>query len=155
VDRKKNIFKLQQGEYVAPEKIENVYLNSPLVLQIFVYGASLANYLVAIVVPDPEKFVPWANQLTNRSISLGDAEGLQTLAKDPNVRKAFLAELDRVGKQAKLRGFEYVKVIHITHAPFSIENDLLTPTLKLKRHQAQKYFQNEINELYGNEKAKL
>jgi len=52
IDRKKNIFKLQQGEYVAPEKIENIYLNSKYVTEIFVYGDSLQNYLIAIIFPD-------------------------------------------------------------------------------------------------------
>ena len=52
IDRVKNIFKLQQGEYVAPEKIENVLIDSPYVDQIFVHGESLQNYLIAIIVPN-------------------------------------------------------------------------------------------------------
>lgn len=54
IDRKKNIFKLSQGEYIAPEKIENVLINSRYVAQIFIYGQSLKSTLVAIVVPDME-----------------------------------------------------------------------------------------------------
>ncbi|RIA95101.1 hypothetical protein C1645_758188 [Glomus cerebriforme] len=156
VDRKKNIFKLSQGEYVAPEKIENVYLNSPLILQVFVHGDSLRNHLVAVVVPDPETFVPWANMLTGKNVSLGDEKGLESLINDPKVRKEFLIEMDKIGKHAKLRGFEFVKAIYLTNVPFSIENHLLTPTLKLKRHEAQKVFRSVIDNLYNeNVKAKL
>ncbi|KAK5964664.1 Long-chain-fatty-acid--CoA ligase [Trichostrongylus colubriformis] len=54
VDRKKHIFKLSQGEYVAPEKVENIYVRSRFVAQSFVHGESLKTCLIAIVVPDPE-----------------------------------------------------------------------------------------------------
>lgn len=48
IDRKKHIFKLSQGEYIAPEKIENVYMRSTPVLQVFVHGDSLQVYWIYI-----------------------------------------------------------------------------------------------------------
>ncbi|CAG8477434.1 9473_t:CDS:10, partial [Racocetra persica] len=154
IDRKKNIFKLSHGEYVAPEKLENEYVNSNLILQIFVHGDSIRNYLVAVVVPDPETFVPWANALTNQNVSLGDEKGLEILVNDKTVKSAFLEHMNEIAKQSKLKGFEIVKAIHLSGVPFSIENNLLTPTLKLKRHEAQKHFRNILDKLYaetGNE----
>lgn len=52
IDRKKNIFKLAQGEYIAPDKIENVYLKTKGIDEILIYGDSLKAYLVGIVVPN-------------------------------------------------------------------------------------------------------
>uniref|UniRef100_A0A8C1Q8X9 Long-chain-fatty-acid--CoA ligase n=1 Tax=Cyprinus carpio TaxID=7962 RepID=A0A8C1Q8X9_CYPCA len=62
VDRKKHIFKLAQGEYIAPEKIENIYIRSEAVAQTFVHGDSLQACLVAIIVPDPDFLPGWAKK---------------------------------------------------------------------------------------------
>ena len=62
IDRTKNIFKLSQGEYLAPEKLENAYIQSPLVAQIMVYGDSYKHCCVAIVAPDEQALADWCNK---------------------------------------------------------------------------------------------
>ena len=63
IDRAKNIFKLSQGEYIAPEKLENIYVQSEYIMQIFVHGDSLQTYLVAVVVIEPEKVKGWLKMM--------------------------------------------------------------------------------------------
>ena len=63
IDSSKNIFKLSQGEYIAPEKLENIFVLSPFVEQSFVYGDSLKNCVVAIVVPDAKEREKFAANL--------------------------------------------------------------------------------------------
>ena len=60
LDRCKSIFKLSQGEYVAPEKVENILIQSVYVAQILLYGHSLKNCCVAVVVVEPEALAKWA-----------------------------------------------------------------------------------------------
>jgi len=143
IDRKKNIFKLAQGEYIAPEKIENVYIQATPVMQVFVHGDSLEATLVAIVVVDPESFVGWC---TENGLSGGD---LQTLCKRADVKKAVLDDMNKIGKKATLRGFELARNIHLECEPWTVEADLLTPTFKSKRPQLKNYYQAEINQMYN------
>lgn len=65
IDRAKNIFKLAQGEYIAPEKLENYYVQCPSIGQIFIYGDSLQAYIIAIIYPNPEFIKEWASQKCN------------------------------------------------------------------------------------------
>jgi len=139
IDRKKHIFKLAQGEYVAPEKIENVYSRSPLVSQVFVDGNSFQRFLVAIVVPDLAHF----KQLVQRN-----GDDLAVLCADKEIRARVLTELNKVGKKLGLNSLEQVKAIYISSEPFTIDNGLLTPTMKLKRPQLRKHFHTIIEDLY-------
>lgn len=99
IDRKKNIFKLAQGEYVAPEKIENVYLACPLIAQIFVHGDSLENCLVAVVIPDPETFLPWARDLVAKPSAT-----LEDLCEDEAVERGVLESMEEYAKAGSLNG---------------------------------------------------
>ena len=62
IDRSKNIFKLSQGEYIAPEKVENMFALSPIIAQSMVYGDSLRSCVVAIIVPHADKVQAWAKE---------------------------------------------------------------------------------------------
>ncbi|XP_024979633.1 long chain acyl-CoA synthetase 6, peroxisomal-like [Cynara cardunculus var. scolymus] len=142
IDRKKNIFKLAQGEYIAPEKIENVYAKSKFVAQCFVYGDSFNSCLVAIVCVDPDMLKASA---AKEGIKF---ESLEQLCNDPRARTAVLADMDAIGKEAQLRGFEFARSITLVAEPFTMENGLLTPTFKVKRPQAKAYFAKAIADMY-------
>ncbi|CAL8328411.1 long-chain-fatty-acid--CoA ligase 1 isoform X2 [Gadus morhua] len=143
VDRKKNIFKLAQGEYIAPEKIENVYVRSDALAQVFVHGDSLQACLVAVVVPDPDFLCGWVKK------SLGLEGSYLELSGRQEVKAAILDDLLTIGKQAGLKSFEQVKAIHVHDQMFSVQNGLLTPTLKAKRTELQARFRAQIDVLYA------
>ncbi|XP_066574295.1 long-chain-fatty-acid--CoA ligase 1a isoform X2 [Amia ocellicauda] len=142
IDRKKHIFKLAQGEYIAPEKIENIYTRSDPVAQVFVHGDSLQACLVAIIVPDPDFLPGWAKK---RGVEGFYAE----LCKSKEVKKMILEDLLKLGKEAGLKSFEQVKDIALYPEMFSVQNGLLTPTLKAKRADLRNYFREQIDELYS------
>ncbi|KAL3619184.1 Long chain acyl-CoA synthetase 4 [Castilleja foliolosa] len=141
VDRKKNIFKLSQGEYVAVENLENVYGLVPDIDTIWVYGNSFESFLVAIVNPKQQAVEKWAEE---NEIS-GD---FNALCENLKLKTYFLGELTRIAKEKKLKGFEFIKAVHLDPVPFDIERDLITPTFKKKRPQLLKYYQDVIDSMY-------
>uniref|UniRef100_A0A8C2B7U5 Arachidonate--CoA ligase n=1 Tax=Cyprinus carpio TaxID=7962 RepID=A0A8C2B7U5_CYPCA len=144
VDRKKHIFKLAQGEYIAPEKIENIYIRSEAVAQAFVHGDSLQACLVAIIVPDPDFLPGWAKKR-------GIEGSYEELCKNKEVKKAILEDIVKLGKESGLKSFEQVRFDIALHTEmFSIQNGLLTPTLKAKRADLRDCFRKLIDELYSN-----
>ncbi|XP_068644422.1 long chain acyl-CoA synthetase 4-like isoform X1 [Aristolochia californica] len=145
IDRKKNIFKLSQGEYVAVENLENIYGLVPEIDSIWIYGNSFESFLVAVVNPNVQALERWAEE---KGIS-GDYTALCSNLK---AKEYILGELNKTGKAKKLKGFELVKAIHLEPEPFDMERDLLTPTYKKKRPQLLKYYQNVVDELYKSAK---
>jgi long-chain acyl-CoA synthetase len=143
IDRAKNIFKLSLGEYIAPEKLETVFAQSSFVLQNWVYGDSLKSRLVAVVHPNFENLTPWAKAKGHK-----DADKPAELVKDPAIIKTILDDMNDAGKKNKIRGFESLAAIYLSPEPFSVANDTLTPTFKLRRPQLKKMFQKQLDELY-------
>eukprot|EP00826_Nyctotherus_ovalis_P036879 TRINITY_DN3310_c0_g1_i20.p1 TRINITY_DN3310_c0_g1~~TRINITY_DN3310_c0_g1_i20.p1 ORF type:complete len:550 (-),score=144.13 TRINITY_DN3310_c0_g1_i20:160-1809(-) len=142
IDRIKNIFKLQHGEFVAPEKIENVLTNSPWVMQLVVYGDSFQAYVVGIVVPQKHAVMRWAEA---RKIP----GSYEELCNNPELNAAILKDLTALSREKKLLGFEIMKKIHLTPTQFTIENGALTPTLKVKRSEAKRMYEDVIKKMYA------
>ncbi|XP_035599512.1 long-chain-fatty-acid--CoA ligase 1-like [Oncorhynchus keta] len=142
VDRKKHIFKLAQGEYIAPEKVENIYIRSDPVAQIFVHGDSLQACLVGIVVPDPDFLPGWAKKK-------GIEGSYLEMCASKELKNAILEDILRLGKEGGLKSFEQVRDISLHTEMFSVQNGLLTPTLKAKRTDLRSHFQEQIDLLYA------
>jgi len=147
IDRIKNIMKLAQGEYVALEKIEDVYSRIPIVMQVFVHGNGLKSYLIGVIVPDPVQFAAFASRVLKRRMDPADLEALKELCRDPRIAEDLLMELNGVAAKS-LKGFEQLKRIHLSLDPFSIDDNTLTPTLKVRRRDAYSKYKVELDALY-------
>jgi len=107
-------------------------------------GNSLESSLVAVVVPVMDKLRA-AVQEPNATP--------EELCRDPVTKNKVLQSLTSTAKAGKLKGFELVRAVYLESEPFSVDNELLTPTFKLKRPQLQKKYQKEIDAMYTQIKA--
>ncbi|TKY60717.1 Long chain acyl-CoA synthetase 4 [Spatholobus suberectus] len=141
IDRRKNIFKLSQGEYVAVENLENIYLQASGVESIWIYGNSFESYLVAIVNPSKQALDQWAQEN-------GITADFNSLCEDSRTKSYIIGELTKIAKEKKLKGFEFIKAVHLDPVPFDMERGLMTPTFKKKRPEMLKYYQNTVDNMY-------
>ncbi|WZY69376.1 hypothetical protein YC2023_001616 [Brassica napus] len=133
IDRKKNIFKLSQGEYVAVENLENIYGEVQAVDSVWVYGNSFESFLIAVANPNQHILEKWAAEN-------GVSGDYNALCQNAKAKEFILGEL--------MKGFEIIKAVHLDPVPFDMERDLLTPTYKKKRPQLLKHYQSVIDEMY-------
>src|SRR5271166_748440 len=128
VDRRNNVLKLAQGEFVTLAKLEAVFGNSPLVRQIYVYGNSAQPYLLAVVVPTEDALASF---------------GVDAL-------KARIAEsLQNVAKEASLQSYEVPRDFIIETTPFTLENGLLTGIRKLAWPKLKQHYGERLEQLYA------
>jgi long-chain acyl-CoA synthetase len=189
IDRKKNIFKLSIGEYVAAERVEGVLGRSPLVQYVWLHGESNQNVCVAVVVPSKNAMLHWAEEHriaiidspklgsaamagggepTPAGATTGAAAG-HTEATSPaslaaptshkmtyedfclsaQAKRIVLDSLQQVGKEAHLQSFEIPQAVYVHPKNFTVEDDQLTPTMKLKRSSLLRQFRHQIDEMYA------
>jgi len=141
IDRKKNLVKPPHGEYIAPERLESIYKNSPFVDNIMVYASSKHNDLIALVVPNKKTLQDWAN-------ANGVHHEWEKLCDDPKAEKAVLESLNKVWKEANLRSMERLATVKLFHVEWTPENGWLTAALKLRRNEIHKLHADLIESIY-------
>jgi fatty acid CoA ligase FadD9 len=128
VDRRNNVIKLSQGEFVAVAKVEAAFGDSPLVHQMYVYGNSARPYLLAVVVP------------TEDVVAGHDTDELKPLISQ---------SLQDVAKAAGLQSYEVPRDFIIETSPFTVENGLLTGIGKMARPKLKERYADRLEQLYA------
>ena len=143
IDRKKDLVKLQQGEYVALSKIENVLKNCPIVEFPMCYAESTRDFCVALICPNHIALKALAKEM-----GLADADDVESLCRN----EAMVAEVSKrclaACKAAKLVPFETPKRYALVADTFSPDNDILTAAMKLKRPVAAKVHKALLEAIY-------
>jgi long-subunit acyl-CoA synthetase (AMP-forming) len=140
VDRKKSVFKLSQGEFVAPQKLEHIFETSPLISQCFVTAMIDKDFPVAVVVVD----------CTLAAQHAEDSDGDMSIACLPGspLGHEVLAAIKDAGTRAGIRPFEFPQGVILTHRPWDVKSGLLTGTLKLRRPLLEVAYKADIINLY-------
>ncbi len=137
-DRKKDLIVNDKGDNIAPQKVEGMLTLQPEILQAMVSGDKRP-YVVGLIVPDPEWALEWARTQDMKY----DFTALQD---NPEFRAAVRAAVDRVN--ADLSVTERVRKFEFADEPFSIENEEMTPSMKIRRHVIRDRYQPRINGMY-------
>ncbi|KAM7495299.1 hypothetical protein LguiB_029908 [Lonicera macranthoides] len=142
IDRKKDIVKLQHGEYISLGKVEAALTSSHYIENIMVYADPFHNYCVALVVPSRQVLEKWARE---NGIEYKDFSDLcNNVAATSEVQQS----LSKEAKAAKLDKFELPAKIKLLPDPWTPESGLVTAALKLKREQVKAKFKDELDKLY-------
>ena len=141
IDRKRALFKLAQGEFVSPERVEAALQRAPLIGAAWVVGNALATHPVAVLVVDPDAALAWLqNSAGGTPETASSARAAEMLRALPEGAAAIRAQA--TSAVAHLRGFERPAAYIIESKAWSTETGELTPTMKLKRPcLAQQYAQ--------------
>ncbi len=137
-DRKKDIIVNDKGDNVAPQKLEGMLTLQPEISQAMVSGDKKP-YMVALIVPDTEWAVSWARENGEKF----DMAALQDL---PAFRAAIKAAIDRTNDDLSV--IEKVRKFVLADEPFTVDNNMMTPTMKIRRMQIRENYQDRLDALY-------
>ena len=137
-DRKKDIIVNSGGDNIAPQRIEGFLTLQPEIAQAMVYG-DRKPHLVALIVPDPDFMADWAK-------ANGKPKDVAALAEDEDFRSAIAADIDRVNEDLSV--IERVRRFIVVAEAFSIENEMMTPSMKIRRHVIKDRYGDALEALY-------
>ena len=140
VDRVKEIFKLSQGEYIIPAKLESAYSKSQFIHQIMIYGNSSMNNIIAIICPEKKH--------CSEALDIPVDELIKD-EENSKLKNLIINDLLKIAEEANFNGLEKVKYLIITFEGFNVANECMTPTMKIVRKKVEIRFKERINNLYN------
>lgn len=143
IDRKKDLVKLQNGEYVSLGKVETVLKTHPLVDNVCVCGSSLSTFIVALIQPNEAALKQKA-----KSLSIDENQSLAQLCQNPILHNAVANELTTHCTKSNLAKYEVPLKYKLCKEVWTPEMDLVTAALKIRRIQIQKFYQEDIQNMY-------
>ena len=141
VDRVKEIFKLSQGEYIIPSKLEGVYRNCKYIEQILIYGNSFKNHIIGIMSLN--------KKTCSEFLGLGKDASLDEMVKSDKLKEEIKQNLETLANEAKFNSLEKVRHFILSPFDFTIENQCATPNMKLIRKKIEEKFKEQIEQLYN------
>ncbi|XP_030629001.1 long-chain-fatty-acid--CoA ligase 3b [Chanos chanos] len=142
IDRKKDLVKLQAGEYVSLGKVEAALKNCPLIDNICAYANSDQSYVIGFVVPNQKQLMSLAEQCGVRG-------SWEEICNNPDMEKEVLRTITETAVTAKLERFEIPKKIRLSAEPWTPETGLVTDAFKLKRKELKNHYLDDIERMYG------
>ncbi len=139
-DRKKEIFKLSAGKYIAPQVLENRFKESPFIGNIMVVGEN-EKFASALIVPDWSYLHKWAKK---RKLSYRNDADLVSLSE---VKDCIMQEVNQINET--LAPHEQLKRVHIVADEWSSDSGELSQTLKLKRRVILKKYEKDLKDIYA------
>jgi len=143
IDRKKDLVKLQFGEYVSLGKVESVLKGCSIISDICVYGDPTKSYVVALVCPSRHALSALASKCGKPELSW------EEMCQDRDITGGVLREIVNQGKQSRLEKFEIPGAVTLCSEEWTPESGLTTAAMKLKRKPLQEFYQGDINRMYG------
>lgn len=142
--RVKELFKTSGGKYVAPQVIENKMKESPFIEQMMVVGEN-QRFVSALIVPSFDYLKDWC---AKNNIEFTSKEQIIT---HPKVLQAVQTEVDKYNKE--FGKVEQIKKFRLLPSDWTVDNGIMTPTMKVKRDVAMKKYRNEIEEIYASDSS--
>lgn len=140
IERVQEFTKLQNGQYIAPQQLESIYLKAPMIKQLCIEVNPKFNHLVAIVTLDEEKVAQLAQINSQDGVEKG-------YVQPADIEFTVLKQFQNLANQSGLDDIQRVKRVHILNEQFSYKNGLLTNTQKMKRFEVLKRYRKEVDQL--------